>query len=312
MGMLYLSAEDSMSAIEEIRRQLAARTRRERERAVEELQQGDINLFNAVFAGVTLNIPPSLTVGMMTDRNSGIGLPIVDWAPMSAELVRVFVNGPSDAQAEWRKDRKIEEVKLLECELAIRSMPLSELVSLFPNLIAIKLQKWSKTSIKGIEAAPTIKYVNLSSSKVKSIAPLAKLPQLKWLSLYQCHGVTNVKPLESMTSLESLNLSRPPFKGGRTSYEGEWMSSLVSLSNCEKLRRLELYGATTRSLNGLEGLTGLTYIDVSRCELLTDVSAIKNLPNLRCFLSAHTTFKPRPKRPDLLERTAVEALQRKM
>ena len=88
---------------------------------------------------------------------------------------------------------------------------------------------------------------------------------------------------------------RPPFKRGLKAYEGEWFTDLANLSNCKKMRRLNLYGATTRSLQGIENFSELTHLDVGRCESLVDVSHLKSLTKLRLFEFAHTSFRPRPK-----------------
>lgn len=152
------------------------------------------------------------------------------------------------------------------CDTSISNLnPIGEYLT---NLRSLNLSCTNVCYLKGIEKLINLDDLDISITKVHNILPLKKL-KLKTLNL-RATAVTDVSPLEHITTLEYLNLSR--------TRSLKIFSSLRVLVN---LKRLELDGSYIRSLSVLSKLVHLTHMSLRFLDNVTNVSSLRHLTLLQ-------------------------------
>lgn len=119
------------------------------------------------------------------------------------------------------------------------------------------------TSLKSLT---TLELSNWPS--IFNITWLKSLENLKRLKLSGCEKITNIQVFNDLKPLTRLDLSKCPIKD----FDLKDLSSLTNLT----LSRTDI-----SSINFLKNCLSLKSLDLSGCQNLTDISAIKSLPHLR-------------------------------
>lgn len=165
--------------------------------------------------------------------------------------------------------------------------------------------------VQEIARFPKIERLNLGSTGISEISPLATLVHLRWLVL-AFTSVTDVSSMSNLTELEALNIAGTPVQdisalsslpnlksldlsftrvtdiSPINSFKGlEWLvlwdlqiGDLAALSGLTSLRHLVLDGTLVSNLSDLAGLTELRHLTLAKTGI-SDVSQLANLFNLR-------------------------------
>jgi hypothetical protein len=115
---------------------------------------------------------------------------------------------------------------------------------------------------------PLIERLDLSSRRLKSLAPLRGLSNLKELGKLSVK-VKDFDVLAELTSLRSLDLS------------GSKISDLEPVSHLHSLVKLRIEYTNVRDLGPLRALTSLTYISLGYSTI--DLSPLANMPSLKAI-----------------------------
>lgn len=110
---------------------------------------------------------------------------------------------------------------------------------------------------------PKLQQLTISGQTGRFALDLAKLPQLGSLSLDKYSP--SIANIGQATGLHTLLLWAYP------------RADLTELANLHRLRDLRLYHAKIQSLDGLENLTALDYLDIAYAKNLRDISALDRL-----------------------------------
>lgn len=150
--------------------------------------------------------------------------------------------------------------------------------------------------LKGVEGAQQLRDIEIDVDQpVRSIAELARIPQLQYLSLTCKPGTIDPKVLSACRRLRALSL---PFQS--TVQRADWIGDLSSLEELDllywdeladvgflrrlaKLRRLRLWSVELQDLRPLSALTKLEWLDAMNTDV-TDISFTESMPRLM-FLS---------------------------
>ncbi len=122
-------------------------------------------------------------------------------------------------------------------------------------------------SFEGLEYAVNLETINLTSTQVTDLAPLAGLTKLTSITMRS--PVSDISPLAGLTALKSLSLSTTPD-----------FSDLTPLAGLTSLERLTFKGSSSISdLTPLSNLVNLELISIESGKV-TNASAIAALPSL--------------------------------
>lgn len=136
---------------------------------------------------------------------------------------------------------------------------------------------------------PHIEALDLSSTSVRDLGPLANLAMLQWLDLCDT-SVNNLSPLASLGKLQKLHLSRTSvhdlsplgnLKMLKDLYlDDTTFSDLSSLANLKELCRLLLHGTCVNNFSLLRELKELRWLGLNRTSF-HDLSLLTNLKELK-------------------------------
>ena len=152
--------------------------------------------------------------------------------------------------------------------------PLADL----PYLQDLMLRGTSVTDLSPLEGMTELRQLQFGDSAwdtAVDLTPLATLTNLDYLSLPANMPPTDLSPLGELTNLTGLS-----FDGNNSGNSG-WITDLSWLSGLSKIDQLYLPVGELTSLEGLEGATGLTELNLSGAMYLTDLSPLEGLTNLQ-------------------------------
>lgn len=175
-------------------------------------------------------------------------IPRGQWDPSLAELIR---------------DEKVEALRLTES------------------------MGWRGTEVDFLRGLRTLKSVEIYSQKVRDLSALATLGDLRVVGL-QCQPRVDVD-LAPLTRLEVVKANwmpglRPVLQRAtlRRLNVTSWPDSdFRALTHLEALERLQVTSRTLSSLEGIEELPSLEWVDLHDCPKLTDLAALASCPQLK-------------------------------
>lgn len=165
-------------------------------------------------------------------------------------------------------------------------------LSELPELHALLLTDWNLEDSSVVNELAELRYLKLSTYCETEIRfdrlPKLEVCSLEWRpkaqSLFEHRGIKKLfvnrllaggdfRPLADMTSLRALTLYTPRLSS---------MDGIESLSGLEFLEIAR--SRTLSSLSGLEALRNLTWMEVSTCPRITDVAPVGELSQLQALL----------------------------
>jgi len=151
-------------------------------------------------------------------------------------------------------------------------LPIKEVKSVIGGLKRIESLTLFNCNIKEIDFAdsfPRLKFLKLCScNDLSDISALSQAKQLEHLDLYQCTSLTDISVIAQLKNLRHLDLSET----AATNFE-----PLNSLTKLESLRLMDCQLVDT---NDFHQLLNLHELHLTENELLNDVSALRELPQL--------------------------------
>ena len=147
-----------------------------------------------------------------------------------------------------------------------------------PNLETVtklELNKKQITDVSGIEKFTSLTSLNLDNNeKISDIKPIAQLPNLEKLKLYN-NEITDITPLESLTKLKELGLGKNK------------ISNILPLQTLTNITWLSLLDNEITDITPLQTLTNITFLSVSGNKI-NDISPLASLTNLEeLYLSSN-------------------------
>ena len=194
---------------------------------------------------------------------------------VAAELLAVL---PQLSELHVRADESVtlgalapvSQLRSLELENAGCRRPGLTLAAL-PQLHTFKASDMVMTNMSFIST-----FVGLQELEMRSclgaddLRPLSTLTRLESLTLSQC-GLRDLRPLSGLTKLTSMDLSR----------NNNTLVSLAALSNLTSLRSLDMCNCmAVTSLDELSTLTGLSTLDMNYCHGVTSLDGLSTLTGL--------------------------------
>lgn len=190
------------------------------------------------------------------------------------------------------------------------TIPLLEILSLFPELKSLTFEMGSVDEIKDIEGLKNLEHLEITYSCLSEIKNLEKLKNLKTLIL-NGNKIKKIKGLEKLINLEKLELDEnqideienlenlknlnwfslaenniTEIKGLEANINlellalpGNDIKEIKGLTSLTKLKELYLSENTISEINGLENLSELRILDLSK-NLINEIKNIGNLGNL--------------------------------
>lgn len=181
------------------------------------------------------------------------------------------------------------------------------------NISKLDFRSWPLISIKGIQHLVNLQILNLYGSKMNNISylgelnnleelniswadniseinTLKKLKKLKSLKAFYSSGIKDFSPIESIITLEKLDISQ------NTLSRGDFLKSLINLNdlsisknnltdinfleNCLKLEILDISGNNITNIEILSKFKNLVKLDIS-ANNITNIDSLLTLPNLK-------------------------------
>lgn len=120
---------------------------------------------------------------------------------------------------------------------------------IMPNLKQIVISMQEITDISPLSAMVNLEDVDLKNNPITDVSPLGDLMFLKRVSLFDTR-ITDLSPLANCPMLEELNAGMLPFH------------TPAAFKNLSRLQKLSLYDTGIDTLDGIEDLTQLRYIEL--------------------------------------------------
>jgi hypothetical protein len=145
--------------------------------------------------------------------------------------------------------------------------------------------------ITPLASCPELQLLHLiKCPNLSDLSPLTALPRLANLDLVEC-DVSDISALVDMPALRRLVISNIPISDYTALARMENLrelqflngpvQSVKELGSLDKLEYLEFYDTTLRSLDGIEGFTGLMTLSLRNSTGVKDFSQLDLLPKLR-------------------------------
>ncbi len=171
-------------------------------------------------------------------------------------------------------------------------MPIGNLRNLKYLDISRNFSVMSGNKEKGLDLTPVQNLVLLETliatgNLITDISPLSGMIYLKELDL-QNNRLTDVSALAACTSLESLNLSYNYGINSITMNE-QGIRSIACVSGMTKLHTLLVGNNILESLEGVEGLTELKYVDITQ-NYVTDLSPLATCTKLDTLIASYNNL----------------------
>ncbi|OAT81614.1 hypothetical protein A6P54_12635 [Bacillus sp. MKU004] len=176
-------------------------------------------------------------------------------------------NNKESLNVETDKPVTIEDSRLenaIKGELGIQGRDLFESDML--TITSLYLEEKGITSLKGLETAVNLEFIDLRSNSVTDLSPLQNLTKLTSLDLYS-NGIEDIHPLAALTNLENLTL---------------WnnnISDISALGGLTKLTDLDLDTNQISDLKPLENLVNLDWLYLAN-NPASDLEPLRKLVNL--------------------------------
>lgn len=160
----------------------------------------------------------------------------------------------------------------------LRNLPLEKLC----------LRKCNITDISSLASIRSLKFLGLSENPLPDISAVSQLPELKQLNIMNT-SVTDIGVLAD-SSLQSLNCistgindyscvaAMPDLRQLSISQAGE--DDITLINTLTQLEHLALFDSKLHSLDDIRNLTHLVSLDITNCNMLTELEPITNFPNL--------------------------------
>jgi hypothetical protein len=191
----------------------------------------------------------------------------------------------------------LEEVRFEDCTFDV--LDVAAFVEM-PALKELSLSGCQRLDLTLLHQCKSLLSMNLDLCQFVdngSVAMLAQISSLTFLSLSHCVNVTNVSPLSSCLALEQLTLNRTSVDAAGIEglariptlrklhlRECHRLRDVTCLQRCVALETLALNGSavTSEGLRGLENISTLRSLNVSQCDVstvvgLTPCCALKSL-----------------------------------
>ena len=149
-------------------------------------------------------------------------------------------------------------------------------IGLFDDVTSLTVRgyDYSIENLSALAGLSDLRELNLTPScDLKDLSGLADLPNLTSLHIGWCPRLKSLKPLASLEALTDLRLPN-----GLKDDELQWLHEQGIL---ERLESLTLTQGSWDDLSAIAELKGLTSLGLIQCSNLSDVSALKNMPNLK-------------------------------
>jgi len=127
------------------------------------------------------------------------------------------------------------------------------------SLTSVLFDHVSIVNLSVLEKMP-LKVLIIRSANLFSIESIKSLENLKWLDLSGCERLEDISPLENITTLDHISLSKTK------------VSSIEALKNLKMLKKIDLSDTQVSDLNPLVG------IDIQRLDIRNSPAVVKPLP----------------------------------
>jgi Leucine-rich repeat (LRR) protein len=134
----------------------------------------------------------------------------------------------------------------------------------FPNLRSVEVYSSRVSDIGPLAALPCIEVLGLQT-RARTVLSASDFPSLRVAKLHWAKGMEG---LLSVPTLQYLNIINFPY------------SDLVPLSGLTRLRRLSLVSRKLASLEGIERCSQLEHIDLFRCPELESLDPLARCPRI--------------------------------
>ena len=169
------------------------------------------------------------------------------------------------------------------------TIPLLEILSLFPELKSLYFEMGSVDEIKDIDSLKNLEHLEITYSCLSEIKNLQNLKNLKTLIL-NGNRITKIKGLENLVKLEKLELEENQIKEIEnlgTLRNLKWLSlaenrisEIKGLENNINLELLGLYSNEIKEIKGLTHLTKLEQLFLSE-NIISEIKGLENSSKLR-------------------------------
>lgn len=124
-------------------------------------------------------------------------------------------------------------------------------------------------SLDGVAALASLVVLDLRNIAIRDFTGIGKLPALRVLRLGGNETIENLEPFSGLTALREIHLEACP---NFSSLQGmpPGISQYAGFTHCPKLI----------TLDGIAGAPGIEQLDLTGCEFLQDVTALKDLDEL--------------------------------
>lgn len=180
-------------------------------------------------------------------------------------------------------------------------------LEVFSDLEILELISDRIGSLHELPRLPKLRYLNITSSKVKDLSPLNRIEKLDSLvmnnveitdsQLRSYEGWNRLTRLEVIGSkISNLEFLGPDCRMRRLYIKRTSVSDLTPLRNCRNLQELYLEGTQTKDLSPLYPLSGLVHLQLDGTKVSEDeirnirreLPYLKIIPGLRKILSSET------------------------
>ncbi|MGN1166536.1 MAG: leucine-rich repeat domain-containing protein [Lachnospiraceae bacterium] len=220
---------------------------------------------------IVLTLTGVFTLNMTAKADSCGGLEEADvYAPSEEEVIK-------DPVLHWAIRAALNSIKnapLLTAEVVGNKQvqDISYELCAHPEDFKDWRQPYWIEDLEGLQYATSARMIDIcytnatEGKKIKSLAPISGLTQLRMLYLKQ-DGIIDIKDLKQLVNLEELNLY------------GNSIADVSAIADMIKLKKLTLEHNNISDISAIEGLKNLEYINIAYNQVseLPDLSSLKNV-----------------------------------
>ena len=164
------------------------------------------------------------------------------------------------------------EIALLGSPVYDATIPITQAEML--RLTVLKASNKGITSLVGLEHATNLDTLILTHNRITDVTPLQNLTSLEALDLYTQGGGFDISPLNGLTKLKKFGIGDGQF--------GSAVNDLVA--NMPDLEWLRVNGTNITNLDFLVGRTNLKWLNISANGAITDFKPLTCLPSLETLI----------------------------
>ena len=229
-------------------------------------------LSNVLFAG--LGIPRSVTALSLTGMGFAHGLDGV--AKLTALRALDVSSSLVHSLEPLRGHPSLTELNLSRCYAATDLAPIASIAT----LRALDLTNVPVTDLTPLRGLP-IETLDLTSTSVRSMAPLRELAALRSLALSTHNGFTDFSPLADCAALETLRVERSPNPFlSQGPNETAVTRDLGWMARLTKLREVVVDMPALSDLRGIENCAALSSLTIKGAKALSDLTPLASRPSL--------------------------------